>query len=282
MGINKEGLDKKLVEKILLKLGIDYPGAPDITALTAIYGSWCKKIPFDNIRKRIHLESGNPAPLPGDDPTDFFEGWLRFGTGGTCWAGSNALYSLLFSLGFKVCRAVGTMLIAPGAPPNHGTVIVHCNGERFLADTSILHGTPIKMDDHMPTKINHPAWGIDGYPEKGNWYVRWRPLHMLDGCTCRMDDTDASHTTFARLNEETRIWGPFNYALYLRINQSDSLTGVAFGDRLSFDSKGNIRRSPMDAEARRRFLVEEMGISEEILKKLPPDKPTPPPPGATG
>lgn len=281
MTIEKEGLERKLVEAVLSKLGIEGVALfPDLEGLKAIYGAWCRKIPFDNIRKRIHLESGNQAPLPGDDPVDFFQGWLRFGTGGTCWAGSNALYSLLVSLGFKAWRATGTMLIAPGAPPNHGTVIVSCDGERFLADTSILHGGPIKIEDNLPTKVAHPAWGIEGYPDKGNWYVRWRPFHMLDGCNCRIDSTRASHSTFVKLNEETRKWGPFNYSLYFRINQGDTVTGVALGDRFSFDSQGNMTRIPMSPEAHHRFLSQEMGISREILEKLPGDKPTPPSPGS--
>ncbi|GAB6146142.1 arylamine N-acetyltransferase [Desulfocicer niacini] len=281
MTIKKNGLERKLVGDVLSKLGIDGVSlSTDLEGLKAVYGAWCRKIPFDNIQKLIHLESGNQAPLPGDDPTDFFEGWLRFGTGGTCWGGSNALYSLLLSLGFKASRATGTMLIAPGAPPNHGSVIVNCDGERFLADTSILHGAPIKIGDKLPTKIAHPAWGINGYPEKDNWYVRWRPFHMLNGCTCRMDDTNASHTTFKALNEETRKWGPFNYSLYFRINRGDTVTGVAFGDRFSFDSRGNIKRTHMSTEAHHLFLSQEMGICKEILDKLPADKPTPPSPAS--
>ncbi len=273
MTIKEKGLDRKLVGAVLSKLGLDGLSlSNDLEGLKAIYGAWCKKIPFDNIQKLIHLESGSLAPLPGNDPMVFFEGWLRFGTGGTCWAGSNALYSLLLSLGFEVCRVTGTMLIGSGAPPNHGSVIVNCDGERFLADTSILHSTPIKIDDKLPTKIDHPAWGIDGYPDKNNWYVRWRAFHMLDGCTCRINDAIASHNTFMALNEETRKWGPFNYSLYFRINQGDTVTGISFGDRLFFDFRGNIKRTPMSPEAHHLFLSQEMGISREILDKLPADK----------
>ena len=158
--------------------------------------------------------------------------------------------------------------------------MVDCHKERFLVDTSILHGTPIKIDDKLATRIDHPAWGIDGYPEKGSWYVRWRPFHMLDGCTCRIDDINASHDTFMELNEETRKWGPFNYSLYFRINRGESVTGVAFGHRFSFDSWGNIKRIPMSPEAHYLFLSKEMGISREVLEKLPADQPTPPASGA--
>lgn len=67
-------------------------------------------MPFDNVRKLIHLSSQNPAALAGDDATDFFEAWLRHGAGGTCWPGHGALHSLLSALGFDADRAVGTMM----------------------------------------------------------------------------------------------------------------------------------------------------------------------------
>ncbi len=88
------------------------------------------------------------------------------------------------------------------------------------------------------------------------------------------------YQTFMELNEETRKLGPFNYSLYLRINQVDTVTGVSLGDRFSFDSRGNIKRTPMSSEAHHLFLSQEVGISKESLDKLPADKPTPPSPGS--
>jgi len=42
-------------------------------------------VPFDNVRKLIHVKSGKAGPLPGGTAEDFFTAWLRHGTGGTCW-----------------------------------------------------------------------------------------------------------------------------------------------------------------------------------------------------
>lgn len=271
-------LKEELVYRILAKLGINHRPSPDLHGLKAIYSAWCSKVPFDNIRKRIHLESGSHAPLPGDDPIDFFKGWLNFGTGGTCWAGSGALYTLLASLGFSVFRGVATMLVSPDLPPNHGTVFVRCDSSLFLVDTSILHTIPLRLNDHSKAQITHPAWSINGEIHSGDWHIRWRPLHMLDGCDCRIDKTSATHQLFVCLNEETRRWGPFNYSLYLRINRGDSVVGVAYGHRVTIDAVGAVDRKKIDAAERSRFLIEEMGIDEIIVNQLPPDKPTPSPP----
>lgn len=273
-------LDYQLISSILSGLEINTPLSPDIDGLKAIYSAWCRKIPFDNIRKRIHLESGNPDPLPGDDPVDFFNGWLRFGTGGTCWAGSGALYSLLYSLGFDVYRGVGTMLIAPDLPPNHGTVIVNTGGKQYLVDTSMLHNSPVCLEKHHPDQMKCLPWTINVEVRNSKWHIQWRPLHMLDGCTCRVEQTGGAHSTFVALNEETRIWGPFNYSLYVRINRGDSIVGIAYGNKVSIDPGGNVDLHRIGFAEQRQFLLEELDIDNDIINRLPANKPTPSPPGS--
>lgn len=278
MAGNGEQLSDAMVERILLKMGIDQLPSKDLKGLTRIYQAWCTKVPFDNVRKLIHLISGNLAPLPGDDPFDFFQGWLRFGTGGTCWAGSGALHLLLSSLGFKAFRGVATMLVAPEIPPNHGTVVVAFDEERYLTDTSILHDRPMLLHDSRPISIDHPAWGIDGGLEKGKWHIRWRPLHMLKGLICRMESVEVSHETFRQYNEATRIWGPFNYSLYARLNGKNSVEGVAYGYRVIMDCTGRVTQLAIDVDARNHFLESALGMKKEILEQLPEDQPIPPPP----
>ena len=95
---------------MLAKLGVARP-APDRDGLAAVYGAWCRRVPFDNVRKMIHVRAEDPGPLPGDDPTEFFESWLAHGAGGTCWAGNGALFALLQALGFSASRGVATMLV---------------------------------------------------------------------------------------------------------------------------------------------------------------------------
>lgn len=277
MAINCERLDEAMVERILFNLGIDDAlPSKDLEGLKRVYKAWCRKVPFDNVRKLIHLASANPAPLPGDDSFDFFRGWLRYGTGGTCWAGSGALHLLLSSLGFTAYRGVATMLVAPNLPPNHGTVVVGFDDERYLVDTSILHDIPMRLDNCRSTRVDHPAWGIDGNFEKDKWHVQWRPLHLPEGCICRIEHVGVSHETFQKYNEATRIWGPFNYSLYTRLNCNNSVEGMAYGNRVSIDSTGEIEQMPIGVDARNRYLERVLGMNRDILEQLPEDQPTPP------
>jgi N-hydroxyarylamine O-acetyltransferase len=264
-------LPPELVEQILIKLGFSKPPPIDLTGLTSLYRAWCHKIPFDNIRKRIHLAANNILPLPGHDDTEFYHGWLRFGVGGTCWAGNAALHTLLNSLGFSCCRATATMLTDSKQLPNHGTVIVHCDGKNFLVDASMLHNIPLLLTPNQPSSINHPAWGLSCFPHNQYWTIRWTPLHMPEGCNCRIESFPVSRDSFRQLNEASRNKSPFNDAMYIRLNSEESVMGISAGMSVNFSTSGKILKTDLTKESRLKSLVEKMGLSEEIVLKIPPD-----------
>ena len=83
-----EALAPALLERVLAKLGLSEPPSPTLEGLRTLYPAWCRKVPFDNIRQLIHRRSQDPSPMPGGDATEFFEAWLGYGTGGTCWSGN--------------------------------------------------------------------------------------------------------------------------------------------------------------------------------------------------
>src|SRR3989442_2160809 len=206
-------LPEALLERVLTKLGIPHRPEPTPRALALLYAAWCEKVPFDNVLKLIHAAASFPGPLPGNDAVDFFQCWLRWGTGGTCWAGNGALQALLATLGFPARRGVGTMLVAPNVPPNHGTVVVDFGEALYLVDASMLHGEPLPVEKKRPTAIAHRAWGISCTSRDGRWHILWRPLHMPRGMDCsvyRLEELDAPSAPFAERHERTPAWGPFH------------------------------------------------------------------------
>jgi N-hydroxyarylamine O-acetyltransferase len=269
-----------LLEDILLRLG--FSSQPELTldGLRAVYGAWCRRVPFDNVRKLIHVRTADPRPLPGSTPEDFFEAWLRHGTGGTCWAGAGSCHALLRCLGFEAERGVATMLHAPDAPPNHGTVRVRLDGEYYLVDCSMLHGEPLRLDAVEETRIAHPAWGVVCAIRDGHWHVTWRALHRVDGFECRLERFGAEADEYQRRYERTREWSPFNYEVTARLNRGEEVTGLAFGEALTLHADGAVSRAQVTHEDRQRLLMERLGLSEEIVSQLPHDVPTPPPPGS--
>ena len=271
-------LPPKLRERVLAKLGFAGTPAPTFENLGAIYAAWCRGVPFDNVRKLIHVRAANPGPLPGRTAEDFLEAWLKHGTGGTCWSGAGAFHALLASLGFDAARGVGTMLVGPELPPNHGSVLVTFGEARYLVDCSILHGEPLRLEEDAETRVEHPAWGVRCAKSDGRLHVSWRPLQRLNGLECRLERFGATHPEFQDLHDQTRGWSPFNYEVTARINRGDRVVGLAFGKAVSLEVNGSSRETAVTHADRVRLLIEEIGLSEEIVDQLPEDIATPPPP----
>lgn len=270
-----------LVENVLHKLGLESAPEASPQGLAELYRAWCQRVPFDNVLKLIHLNKGLSGPLPGSDAEDFFLSWLRHGTGGTCWAGSGALASLLLALGFPARRCLATMLVAPDLPPNHGSVVVSFPGAPdYLVDTAILHSEPLLLNSTGIAAVSHPAWGVQATRMDERWQVSWRPLHMTAGFACRFESLDHSHAEFEERYAQTRGWSPFNFQVNARLNKTDEVTGMAFGNVISLHSNGSVSSRARNHQERVRFLIEQLGMSEEIAHRLPADRPTPPPPGS--
>jgi N-hydroxyarylamine O-acetyltransferase len=170
------------------------------------------------------------------------------------------------------------MLVAPDIPPNHGSVLVMYEGSRYVVDASILHSEPLRLDPDAPSVIVHPAWGVQCEKRDGQWYIRWRSMFSSDGLDCRFEAMSVTHDTFRERYEAARAWGPFNYELHFRLIRGEAIVGAARGERVEFDRSGACVRTPLDDAERRRLLIEDLGIHEAIVQRLPADTPTPPPP----
>ena len=273
-------LPEELVEQVLAGLGLNQRPEPTFEGLRKLYAAWCQKVPFDNVRKLIHVRAVNSGPLPGSTAADFLKGWLRFGAGGTCWAGAGAFHAMLGTLGFQAVRGIGTMLAAPDLPPNHGTVAVNFDTDKYLVDCSILHGEPLLLRSDSQTSITHPACGVECSTREQRWHIHWRPLHRFDGFECRLERFDASGDEFNECHARTRGWSPFNYELTARINRGERVIGMSFGKEVSIEHDGSVTQRLISDAERKRVLIEEIGISEELVRLLPNDIPTPPPPGS--
>lgn len=274
-------LSTALVARVLDKLEID-PPAPDFSGLSTLYHAWCRRIPFDNSLKMIDVQNNAPAPLAGSKPDAFFENWLRFGSGGTCWSGNGGLYALLGALGFEASRGVATMVVAPDLPPNHGTVVVKIQDSSYLVDASILHSEPLLLDAANPSDSRNrsQAWGVRLRHEDNRFHINWLPLHVSQGLDCRIDYTPATLDDFEQRYESTRAWSPFNYELYLRLIKGDNVIGIAQGKRVEIDSQGRFHATELNDADRLSVLVDELGIHVDLAQRIPADRPTPPPPGS--
>lgn len=267
-----------LTERVLERFGLSRSPEPDLAGLDLVYGAWCRRVPFDNIQKRLHLTSGEGSgPLPGATPEDFFQGWLTHGTGGTCWAGAGALASLLAALGFTVRRGLATMNPEQSREPNHATTVVDLEDGQWIVDASTTFGVPLALDGSA--RDGALAGAAVRRTAQGETLVSWRPLHKPAGIDFRLDTIGIPESEHARRHEATRAWSLFNYALTARLAVGERVVGIAIGQRVELHPDGSVQSSPLDETTRVRTLVDELGISEEVASRTPPDEPIPPPPG---
>lgn len=271
-------MNRDLAERVLAKLGLETTPDATLAGLTALYAAWCRKVPFDNVRKLIHVRSGDTGTLPGDRPDEFFSAWLAHGCGATCWAGNGALHALLEALGFSARRAVATMVAAPDLPPNHGSVVVALDGIEYVVDASILHVEPLRMQRAENAGVDHPAWGVSARWEERRFVVRWRNFLTPEPMDCVFNSVGADAAEFSQRHEMTREWSPFNFGLSLNLVRDGGRIGAAWGKTMQIDDTGTYTETLADLDARRRFLIEVVGMSEEIVSLLPDDVPMQPPP----
>jgi hypothetical protein len=107
--------------------------------------------------------------------------------------------------------------------------------------------------------------------------VRWRPFHVTF-IDCGLDAFGASAGRFSEQHEATRGWSPFNYELTFNVIDAGGRVGIAQGHAVTIDEKGVRMRTPLTD--RTAYLVDRLGVSERIAVEIPPDVPTPPPPGS--
>ena len=101
-----------------------------------------------------------------------------------------------------------------------------------------------------------------------------RPPHQLEGLSCRIEQLDVSTRDFDDYHEVTSTNSLFNSALYIRMNQPEKITGVAFGERVTVDGDGQAHKAPLLESDRVRVQIEEFGIPEEMAVKIPFDSPS--------
>lgn len=277
--IMQEEVSPELIDRTCEKLGLSKRPSPDLAGLQTIYEAWSRKVPFDNIRKIIHVNSQEKTPLPGSNATDFLENWLKYGSGGTCWAGNGALCALLQTLGFSAIRGVATMLVAPDLPPNHGTVLVEIENKEYLVDASILHLRPMLLDEERLDSNELPLWVDKISFEQNHWQILWRPMHRYSTLYCRIDHKNASLDEFQERHESTREWSPFNFELTIRSVRDKSMIGIFASQQLEISKSPEVQSNPVSDEERIELLINKFDIAEELVRKIPKDRPTPPPPG---
>ncbi len=278
------GLSKDLLNRILDRLGFREPLGTDVAALQRLYASWCMHVPFDNVRKMIVLNSEVKQPLPGLDASEFFENWLKNGSGATCWPMANAFYELLSSLGYHACRVAGFMRDL--GIINHGSVKVSINGREYLADASLLLNVILPLD-HGVFIHDDPIFPVESEPDGKSHLVWILTPPGNDYFYCRMTGNPVDFSLFDERYETSREKSIFNQRLYARHNYPGELIILWGNARFSKTVEG-IKCRDLSRDEVCKTLETDIGISSSLINEWvssgsldasfePPSEAPPPP-----
>ena len=286
MGIPDDsgGLHPALREQVLDRLGLPGPPRTDLEGLAALYGAWCARVPFDNVRKMIALRSRPDGPLPGLGAQDFFEQWLAHGAGGTCWPTSNALFELARALGFEARRVAGSMRDL--GVVNHASVKVRADGREWLVDSSQLTNVPLPLDDQVFVH-DDPVFPAEVEPLDGTHVLWTHSPPNASHLPCRLLVDPAARAAYVAGYEASRTRSPFNQRLYVRRNRPGELLVLVGTTRFSRTARGLDVRELGPGEACD-ALREDAGLSDALIEAWvacggldaslePPSGPKPPP-----
>jgi N-hydroxyarylamine O-acetyltransferase len=257
------------------RLGFSASPAADLAGLNALYAAWCGRVPFDNVQKRIWIAGDRKSPLTGGEPAEFFGNWLAHGTGGTCWPLAAGMYALLDSAGFDVRRIAGSMIDdSYEAGANHGTVLVTLEGTDYLPDPSIGSFGPLRLAPGEASAVDSGIHAIRAEPVEWGFEVLWHPgSRRKEPLPFRTEPAHdpVGHAFFLGRYDRSLGVGHFNSALYISRRFRDSIITVWRYKKTVVAADGSVTAAEILDADRAASLVDEFGLSEEIVRALPPD-----------
>ena len=264
-----------LVERILAKLGLKNNPTLDLVGLNALYSAICGSIPFDNVQKRIWFAGDRKKPPTGGEPTELFENWVRHGTGGTCWPANGGMYALARALGFRARRIAGSVIV-PNYPAgaNHGSVLVKLDGVEYIFDHFLgcFKVLPLTSDRHTSTGTG--IHDVQVAPLEGGAFellfqIGWAPGPLPFRTEPEHDPVD--HAFFLARYENANRVGFFNDTLLIRRRFANSIVTIGRRNKIVVSADGSSTKTELTTAQRNDVLVQELGLSPEVVSMIPPD-----------
>jgi arylamine N-acetyltransferase len=266
-----------LVERVLTKLRLRERPHLDLAGLNTLYVAFSANVPFDNIQKRIWFAGPQTTQLPGGDPNEFFIDWLQHGTGGTCWPLNEAMFALAHALGFEARRIVGSVIVE-GYPrgANHGSVLVKLDGTNFLIDAWMAAFKVLPLISGKPSSTGTGIHGISAVPIETGFEIisypgfdREHPLPFRP----EPEHDPIDHAFFLARYDRTKTVGFFNDAIFISRHFPESILTMGRKSKFHLAADGTLAKTEPTEAQRRTSLIQEFGLSEEIVEKIPPNVP---------
>jgi arylamine N-acetyltransferase len=264
-----------LVERVLARLGLGRRPTLDLVGLNLVYAAFSGSVPFDNVQKRIWFASPQTTPLPGGDPAEFFNNFLQHGTGGTCWPINGGMYALLRALGFEARRIAGSVVVE-GYPQgaNHGSVLVTLDGISYLVDGWMASFKVLPLVPGRPASTGTGIHDIRAVPTENGFEIISYPGFDRDHALPFRPEPEhdpVDHVFFLARADRTKAVGFFNDALFISRHFPESILTIGRKRKFRVAADGTLTKAEVGEAERKTALIEEFGLSEEIVQALPGD-----------
>lgn len=162
-----------LTTRVLQHLG-ESAVTPSVAHLNALITAYTQTVPWESVfRIAKRTRTANTADCPRF-PDEFWDDTMNYGSGGTCFESNYAFFSLLRTLGYEGYLTVNNMGDTVGC---HSAIVLHLDGQKWLADVGIPLHTAIPLD---PTQVTQRATPLHTYtvrPDGDNRYQIERDNH---------------------------------------------------------------------------------------------------------
>jgi N-hydroxyarylamine O-acetyltransferase len=258
---------------VLAKLGLPNRPALDLAGLNRLYAAVCGSIPFDNVQKRIWFAGDRTKPATGGDPVEFFENWVKHGTGGTCWPANGGMYALAHALGFNTRRIVGSVIV-PNYPQgaNHGSVLIMLDGVEYVFDLAFGAFKVVPLISGKATAAGTGIHNMEVVPVDGGFEMFFHLGWTTDTLPFRPESEHdpVDHEFFISRYDRANHVGFFNDTLMISRRFADSIVTIGRGHKLVLTSDG-LTKTELSSPQRDELLIEELGLSPEVVSMIPPD-----------
>jgi N-hydroxyarylamine O-acetyltransferase len=172
-----------MLDALLNRIGLDRAPAADAGGLRALHRAYLARMPYEDLAVQL----GETGPL---EETALAERVLRDGRGGYCFELNTLLATLLRRAGFVVTHHQA--VVGGEGPTNHMALLVHLDGERWLADAGLGEGfvEPLPFREGR-FELGPLAWTIAREPG-GSWWIGQHEWGSFDGFRMTEEESPAS------------------------------------------------------------------------------------------
>jgi N-hydroxyarylamine O-acetyltransferase len=151
-----------VIERLLARIGLERAPAADVDGLFALHRAYLAHVPYEDLAVQL----GETAPL---DEAELTERLLHDGRGGYCFELNTVLAALLRSVGFGVTHHEA--VVGGEGAVNHMALLVHLDGERWLADAGLGEGAldPLPFREGATT-VGPFTYTLEREPG-GSWWL---------------------------------------------------------------------------------------------------------------